>query len=148
MKQSIEMLKKQYPNDADLGRVIRSQNFYEFIDYQKDAARTTSHLSTELLDNIHFTMGMCTEASELLDVFKKNLAYNKQIDWINVSEEVGDLMWYIANFCKINGINFEECIKTNIKKLKIRYPDKFNSDNAIYRDLDKERITLENNSNE
>ena len=91
---------------------------------------------------------MCTEASELLDVFKKNLAYNKQIDWINVSEEVGDLMWYIANFCKINGINFEECIKTNIKKLKIRYPDKFNSDNAIYRDLDKERITLENNSNE
>lgn len=96
-----------------------------------------------MLTNVHMVMGMQTEVGELQDVFKKNLAYGKKIDWTNVKEEIGDLMWYIAEFCNTNGFDLEDILATNIAKLKARYPEKFTAENAINRDTDTERQILE-----
>jgi len=114
----------------------------DFKTYQQESSRTCVKLG-DLSDNIHMTLGMVTEASELADVFKKRLAYNKPIDWVNVREEIGDILWYLANFCRMHNIDIEEVMGTNIAKLKARYPDKFTEDNAINRDLKKEREILE-----
>ncbi|MDO7847655.1 MazG nucleotide pyrophosphohydrolase domain-containing protein [Hymenobacter sp. M29] len=89
------------------------------------------------------TTGMVTEVGELVDVFKKNLAYGKPIDWVNVEEEVADVMWYLVNFCRINHINLEKALYNNIQKLKVRFPDKFTGEAAINRDTTKERVELE-----
>jgi NTP pyrophosphatase (non-canonical NTP hydrolase) len=86
---------------------------------------------------------MLTEVGELADVFKKEMAYGKPVDWVNVKEEVGDLLWYVSNFCNVNGFDLEEILQTNIDKLQARYPKKFTQENAINRDLDKERTILE-----
>ena len=88
-------------------------------------------------------LGLQTESAEISDVFKKKLAYNKDIDWVNVKEEIGDLMWYIANLCNLNEWDLENILETNINKLKIRFPEKFTNDLAINRDLLEERKTLE-----
>ena len=120
-------------------------------EYFKEASRTCPSLGTEVLggrdintiDNIHMVLGMQTEVAELSDVFKKHLAYNKPIDWVNVEEEVADAMWYIANFCRINNINFEKILQNNIDKLRKRFPDKFSEEQAINRNVDVERIELE-----
>lgn len=120
-------------------------------EYFKEAARTCPSLGTEVLggrnintiDNIHMVLGMQTEVAELSDVFKKHLAYNKPIDWVNVEEEIADAMWYIANFCRINNINFEKILQNNIDKLRRRFPDKFSEEQAINRDVNAERIELE-----
>ena len=110
-------------------------------EYIVEASRTCPSLGTEVLggrdlktiDNIHMVLGMQTEVAELSDVFKKHLAYNKPIDWVNVEEEVADAMWYIVNFCRIN----------NIDKLRKRFPDKFTEEAAINRDTTAERAELE-----
>lgn len=115
----------------------------EIKEYQQQSIRTCANLDSTLLDNIHMVLGMQTESAELSDVFKKNLAYNKDIDWINIKEELGDLMWYIANMCNINGWDLRDILDTNINKLQSRYPDKFTTDKAINRDLLKERSILE-----
>ena len=88
--------------------------------YFEEVKRTLPDLGYRQKNNLHMTMGIATEAGELLDVFKKELAYNKKVDWVNVGEEVGDLMWYIANFCNINGLDFEDILEKNINKLKAR----------------------------
>jgi NTP pyrophosphatase (non-canonical NTP hydrolase) len=111
--------------------------------YIEQASRTDAPLDTKQLHDIHMIMGMLTEVGELVDVFKKNLAYNKEIDWINVKEELADLQWYVANFCRTNNIDMEEILETNILKLKSRYPNKFSSKNAINRNLKEERKILE-----
>jgi len=111
--------------------------------YQELAERTSAKLSSDLLDNLHYIMGIVTESAELLDPFKKSLAYNKPLDWVNVQEEIGDLVWYLANFCRINNLDLESILENNIKKLRARYPEKFDSEHAIYRDLNKEREVLE-----
>ena len=115
-------------------------NFKEYIE---EAERTSADLGDKKLDNLHYVLGMVTEVGELADTFKKNLAYGKEIDWVNVREELFDITWYIANFCRINEIDFEKGLDTNIAKLRARYPEKFTEEKAINRDLDKERQILE-----
>lgn len=111
--------------------------------YADDAFKTVSETGTITLDNHHMLFGMVTEVAECVDAFKKDLAYNKPVDWINVQEEIGDLMWYISNFCTFNDFDLEKILDQNIAKLKARYPNQFESDKAINRDLEKERKILE-----
>jgi NTP pyrophosphatase (non-canonical NTP hydrolase) len=112
-------------------------------EYCSLTGNTRSDLENEQMDNFHMLMGMMTEVGELVDVFKKNMAYGKEIDWVNVREELGDLMWYVSEFCNINGFYLEDILENNIEKLRTRYPEKFDSDKAINRDLDAERKVLE-----
>ncbi len=112
-------------------------------EYVKKSKRTIAPLDTKQENNLHMILGMLTEVGELADVFKKNMAYNKVIDWINVKEEIGDVMFYIAGFCSMNNFDLENILENNVKKLQARYPEKFSEDNALNRDLDKERFILE-----
>lgn len=71
------------------------------------------------------------------------MAYNKPIDLVNIQEELGDLCWYLANFCRINNFDLEKILDNNIAKLRARYPEKFTQENAINRNLENERKVLE-----
>lgn len=102
---------------------------------------------------LHAAMGICTEGGELMDVVKKYVFYGKPIDWVNVSEEVGDLFWY--QFILINTMrtlaghrpeSFEAIMGRMIDKLRKRYPEKFTEQGALVRDLDAERRILEGNA--
>ena len=112
-------------------------------EYCEKANRTNAELEDTQLNDLHMILGMVTEIGELADTFKKELAYKKDLDWINIKEELGDIFWYLGNFCYINDINPEEILDINIAKLQSSYPDKFTEHNALNRDLEKERIILE-----
>jgi NTP pyrophosphatase (non-canonical NTP hydrolase) len=112
-------------------------------DYAKWTANTCAELDTRKEDITHMLLGIITETGELADIFKKSLAYGKEIDWVNVEEELGDIMFYLASFCRINNLDFEKIINTNVLKLESRYPEKFTEYHALNRDLEKEREILE-----
>jgi NTP pyrophosphatase (non-canonical NTP hydrolase) len=167
-------------------------------EYQELAARTCTDLGRKKLNNLHMKMGLITELAEAIDVYKKKIAYKKDIDYVNLQEElIGDVLWYAVNYCRFNDIelpklkeniqstddfddidyvmwlfelielsikpkkNIQEIIKTiyiisvylnfdfyqsltnNINKLMVRYPEKFDTDKAINRDLETERKRLE-----
>lgn len=114
----------------------------EIKEYQEKSKRTVADLESKVMNNIHMALGMQTESAEISDVLKKNIAYGKPIDLVNLREELGDLMWYIANMCNINGWDLRDILQTNIDKLSARYPEKFSSDKALNRDLDKEAEIL------
>jgi len=122
---------------------ILKEKIMDWKTYQEEAERTTARLEPAILNNLHYTMGLATEVGELLDVFKKHIAYGKPIDWVNVQEECGDFLWYFFNFLRINGFDFEEILQKNIDKLYVRYPEKFDADKANNRDLLHERKILE-----
>jgi NTP pyrophosphatase (non-canonical NTP hydrolase) len=115
-------------------------------EYQKSTHRTNAPLSDTYSQMValHMVLGLMTEAGEIADVYKKNLAYGKSLDLINIKEEIGDLMWYISELCNYHGWDLENILETNIEKLKARFPEKFSAQHAIERDLVTERIILEN----
>lgn len=92
----------------------------------------------------HAVMGISTEAGELMDAVKKAKIYGVKLDKINLIEEMGDLMWYLALLADDLNVNFEEIWDKNIRKLKIRYPKKYTDNKALKRKLSKERDELEN----
>lgn len=115
----------------------------EINKYQAEAARTCANIDGGIMDDIHMVLGMQTEAAEIADAYKKTIAYKKELDLVNVKEELGDILWYIANLCNIHGWDLRDIMQTNIDKLKARYPEKFTEENALNRNLDKERAILE-----
>lgn len=95
------------------------------------------------IDLFHAVMGLSTEAGEALDMFKKHIYYGKEFDEINLIEEIGDAMWYLAIACNALDITFEQVMEKNIEKLKARYGDKFSEEKANNRNLNIEREVLE-----
>lgn len=90
----------------------------------------------------HAIIGAITEAAELGEALRKAIESDSP-DVINVLEEFGDINWYEAIAVDTLGGDFQQLLEKNIAKLKARFPDKFTSENAIVRDLDKERSILE-----
>lgn len=119
--------------------------------YIKDCVRTEcrdfdkikSRVDNGLIRMLHGAIGISTEAGELLDAIKKHLLYGKELDKVNIQEEIGDLFYYCAIICDELGISFSEIQDRNIEKLKARYGDSFSEDRAIHRDLTLERKILE-----
>ena len=120
--------------------------------YISDATKTESTdfsaMNSRLNDDglkrlLHAGIGLSTEAGEFLDALKKHIFYGKDLDRVNLKEEIGDLFWYIAIACDELGVEFETLMDTNIAKLKARYGEKFSEHKAENRDLGTEREILE-----
>jgi NTP pyrophosphatase (non-canonical NTP hydrolase) len=122
------------------------------LQYIKDATRTESTNFTAMGERLskegnirllHGAIGLSTEVGEFQDALKKHVFYGKELDRVNLSEELGDMFWYMAIIADELGVDFESVMKTNIDKLKARYGEKFTEEKAEKRDLNKEREILE-----
>lgn len=109
-------------------------------EYVAEAARTAS---AERDDLTHYALGVCTEAGEIAHEAKAHTVYGKALDRTAVVEELGDLCWYMANMIRILDSSWEEVWAKNVEKLRRRYPDGFEKDRALTRNLDAERAALE-----
>ena len=98
------------------------------------------------LDNqklLHGAIGIATESGELLDAVYSAAAGKREMDKVNIREELFDIMWYFAIFLRVLRINFYAGLKNNIDKLYVRFKGKFTALAAKDRDLDSERRVLE-----
>lgn len=119
----------------------------DFLTSQKFGDRFTG-ISVDIKTRrlLHGAIGCGTEAGELLDQVKRHIFYGKDLDAVNVMEECGDLLWYIALTLDSVGYTLEEAMAHNIDKLRARYPKKFTEEAALNRDLVEERKILEDKS--
>lgn len=91
---------------------------------------------------IHAAMGIASEAGELLDAVKKHTIYNKNIDYENVVEELGDLEFYMEQIRQQTGIIREETLQANMNKLAQRYKDFKYTDQQAHDRADKIKTML------
>lgn len=116
----------------------------ETIDYDAVGQRLTKHARV-----LHHAMGLVTEAGEIMDALKKAAIYGKELDTVNVLEELGDIQWYVFRLIATLNEDFdmntsmEQIMEVNIAKLRKRYGEKFTENKASVRDLDAEREILE-----
>ena len=68
-----------------------------FKEYQEQAKRTCPTLGSEKLDLAHMVLGIHSEYNEWV----------KATDTVNESEELADMLWYLANYCTFRNYNFE-----------------------------------------
>lgn len=96
------------------------------------------------IDLLHGAIGLSTEAGEVLDILKKQVFYDKDIDRVHLIEELGDIEWYLQLIRDALDISRDEVIAKNMAKLKVRYGSVWTQEAAMNRDLEKEREVMEN----
>ena len=97
---------------------------------KKDGRAILESLTPEKCDLLHMTIGINGESGELLDAIKKHVVYEQELDIDNVIEEIGDILFYTQGVINILGLDLEEIIEHNIKKLSKRYPKGYSNDSA------------------
>lgn len=91
---------------------------------------------------IHSIMGMNTEAAEMAEALHSYIFKEGAFDSLNLIEESGDQFWYLAIFADAMAVTFENIMDRNNRKLRTRYPEKFNETEAMKRDLEAEKVSL------
>jgi NTP pyrophosphatase (non-canonical NTP hydrolase) len=51
----------------------------------------------------------------------------------HAKKELGDAMWFIAEYCTAHGWDLGDIGQMNIEKLMARYPDGFSEDKSLHR---------------
>ena len=101
--------------------------------FQEEALRCMrSDLPYEAICS-NMCMGLAGETGETVDIFKKHIYQGKDLDINDVIEEIGDILWYIANLCNVNKITMKECMESNVEKLRKRYHNGINIKDALER---------------
>lgn len=75
-------------------------------EYQPLALRTVKDQGSRYMNMWHASVGMVTEFGELIDPYKKFQIYGRPLDLVNIREELGDFMWYLALYCSAGGYEF------------------------------------------
>lgn len=107
----------------------------EMNEYQELASRT---INKELLPyelEKHALHGMVGEIGELHSIYQKQYQGHPVLIG-NLKKELGDLLWFIAEYCTTFGWKLDEVATLNIEKLKSRYPEGFEVDKSLHRNED------------
>ena len=91
---------------------------------------------TEETRLLHGLMGLNGEAGEAIDIMKKHMFHEHNLDKNHLAKELGDVAWYLALCADALGFTLEEVLTMNVEKLRRRYPDGF--------DVEKSKNRAEN----
>lgn len=101
-------------------------------EYQQLAARTINkELDSHQLE-LHALHGLVGEVGELHSLYQK-VYQGHNFDEDHAKKELGDLMWFVAEYCTARGWSIENICSMNIEKLKARFPDGFEVDKSLNR---------------
>ena len=101
-------------------------------EYQQLASRTIGKglLPHEL--KMHALHGLAGEVGEIHSLYQKYYQ-GHDIDEEHELKELGDLLWFIAEYCTARGWLLEDVMCMNIDKLKARYPEGFDPEKSLHR---------------
>ena len=101
-------------------------------EYQYLASRTISGRLDEWELELHALHGMVGEIGEIHSIYQKEYQ-GHDVDLEHIKKELGDLLWFIAEYCTACELELEEIMQMNIDKLKARYPEGFECEKSLNR---------------
>ena len=104
-------------------------------EYQKLAMTTLNRELSQKDILINAVMGLCGESGEAIDIVKKHLFQGHNLEKEKLAKELGDIAWYLAEAATALDIDLDDIFAANIEKLRKRYPEGFDTDRSIHRDV-------------
>jgi NTP pyrophosphatase (non-canonical NTP hydrolase) len=78
-------------------------------------------------------LGLAGEAGEFANLVKKMTAHGHPFDPEALEDELGDVLWYLAEAATASGLDLDHIAQNNVVKLRKRYPEGFNPEDSINR---------------
>ena len=104
-------------------------------EYQKLAMTTLNRELSQKDILINAVMGLCGESGEAIDIVKKHLFQGHDLEKEKLAKELGDIAWYLAEAATALDIDLDDIFAANIEKLRKRYPEGFDADRSIHRNV-------------
>lgn len=105
-----------------------------FDEYQS-LARSTQNPELDVYEKQrHALYGLAAESGEVLGLFQK-IMQGHYLVIEDVSKEIGDVLWMLAELADTLTLNLGEVAQQNIDKLKKRYPQGFSAERSINREV-------------
>lgn len=101
--------------------------------YQKSAARTINPGLYDYEVEQHALHGMIGEIGEIHSLYQKTYQ-GHEFDEEHAKKEVGDLLWFIAEYCTAMNWDLGEVMVKNLDKLEARFPNGFEEEKSLNRD--------------
>ena len=101
-------------------------------EYQELAARTINKDLNNVQQEAHALHGMVGEIGEIHSIYQKAYQGHKS-DYDHLKKELGDLLWFIAEYCTACGWDLEDIMQLNIDKLRARFPEGFEVEKSLNR---------------
>lgn len=97
-------------------------NEYQTRASKYDLFRATGNYNTVAF--VEKVLGLVGEAGETADKIKKLLRDKDGVidahDKVEVTKELGDVLWYVASIARYLGVSLEEVAQANLEKLESR----------------------------
>ena len=106
---------------------------HTFYSYETAAMRSVNPANTPRDNLINAALGLAGECGEVADVIKKHVYQGHELNVPKIAEELGDILWYIAQACKAIDISMNDIATGNVEKLLDRYPSGFDPVHSINR---------------
>lgn len=100
-------------------------------EYQTEVKRTMGDHN----NGFNLILGLVGEAGEVAELIKKLNFYGGSdkkgvITTARMMNELGDVLWYLTAMIESYGMTLEQCMEMNVKKLRIRFPNGFTTQDA------------------
>lgn len=79
-------------------------------------------------------IGLIGEAGELAPLVRYAIWTGAAFDQDQITDEAGDVLWYVAALCTKLNISLSEVMERNIAKLRRRFPDGWSTERSINRE--------------
>lgn len=101
-------------------------------EYQMLASRTINNQLTTPAQEIHALHGIAGEIGEIHSIYQKYYQGHEK-NKEHLQKELGDLLWFIAEYCTAKCWPLESIMCMNISKLKARFPEGFEEERSLNR---------------
>lgn len=115
-------------------------NYHHLMSNRMSEIERTYGINPSLL--LTAAIGLSSEGGEFTEIIKKAVFQGKPLDedvQFHLKRELGDIIWYWINACRALGIDPNDVVTENVRKLEARYPggefDVYYSENRKEGDL-------------
>jgi len=115
--------------------MTNSNNHLTLEEYQSLAGRTAGAGGDGERRLIIAALGLTGEAGEFANLVKKLTAHGHKISPEVLADELGDVLWYVAEAASASGLNLGDLAHQNVEKLRRRYPEGFSEERSRNRDI-------------
>jgi NTP pyrophosphatase (non-canonical NTP hydrolase) len=118
LKKYQDFVKKVTSNES----LSSMQMYNRMIDIETTESKAKVNMALLMTGAI----GIASEGGEFSEIVKKCVFQGKPMDdetQFHIKRELGDIAWYWINSCTAMGLDPNEVIEENVKKLESRYPD-------------------------
>lgn len=106
-----------------------------FREYQDEAARTANIDGVDGVRVLVSALGLVGEAGEVAEIIKKHIGHGHKasVTQEKLANELGDVLWYIADLANVYDLDLGEIATQNVEKLRKRYPNGFSTADSVRR---------------